>query len=214
MDNVAKPLTPYAQWRMEEDRKFYAIFPEARPVEWQFQSISNTYLESAGNQYSSDVKTYAYPSNATTTTYSSISCVEGAPTSDLSPVPPSHEDTSKSARQAPSTLHYDYNNIPDYMDTPPMPYNHNAGTAAPPSPIQRDCVTRRSSHDLSTSKCEVSTSSISQQLLITFCLHSPFLRLEYLPRPPKYCKTTLWSFHISRNMSFPRTSNDLFFNKL
>ncbi|KAG6832036.1 hypothetical protein H0H87_003017 [Tephrocybe sp. NHM501043] len=46
-----EPLSAYARWKLEEDERFYATFPEARYAAQQYNTISSAYLAGTGYYY-------------------------------------------------------------------------------------------------------------------------------------------------------------------
>ncbi|KAG6842075.1 hypothetical protein C0991_002729 [Blastosporella zonata] len=49
-----EPLSPYARWKLEEDERFYATFPQARAAAQQYNTISSAYLVGTGYYYDTD----------------------------------------------------------------------------------------------------------------------------------------------------------------
>jgi len=92
----AEPLSAYARWKMEEDERFYATFPQARYAAHHYNTVSSAYLEGTGYSYVKDgqVAIYAEPANTTFASSSDSSY-------------PGYEGLS-----TPSHLHYSYDHLP------------------------------------------------------------------------------------------------------
>ncbi|KAH0589457.1 hypothetical protein J132_05651 [Termitomyces sp. J132] len=49
-----EPLSAYARWKIEEDERFYATFPEARCAAQQYNTLSSAYLVGTGYHYNEE----------------------------------------------------------------------------------------------------------------------------------------------------------------
>ncbi|KAG5642825.1 hypothetical protein DXG03_002056 [Asterophora parasitica] len=126
-----EPVSNYARWKLEEDERFYATFPEARQAADQYSRISEAYLEGTGYYYDADGRV--------------AFCRELASSSQLMSYPPA-------GRPSPETtpLHYDYNYV-HHAESP------QASPSVSTPHIPRDCVTRRGRNEvLSPSQYHVS----------------------------------------------------------
>lgn len=213
MDTAPIEPSSFAQFQIEQDRKFYAMFPEARPTnEWPLQSPSTKYFESIQFQRGLEAGAYVHTSNPATPAHSSISYVEDAdPIIQLPPL--SRHDIPST-----STLHYDSIYTSDQAlgssKSPTGSYSPLVRQASPPAPIQRDCATRRSSHNSMSSQCEVSVGSISQYFSLIVYLFSPYLcRYNCLHHLMKLWKAIMLSPHTNLSTSSSR-NNVRSFNKL
>ncbi|KAG6830160.1 hypothetical protein H0H92_001889 [Tricholoma furcatifolium] len=130
-----EPLSAYARWKLEEDERFYTIFPEARSAAHQYDTLSSAYLVGTGFYYDEEgriarsdepmyydnaLSTSPYEDNSTSLNaslalYDGYSCRAWYKDSDLSRalVLPSREGTTGS--NAPSPDHSDSESAPDEM---------------------------------------------------------------------------------------------------
>ncbi|KAF5385762.1 hypothetical protein D9615_002535 [Tricholomella constricta] len=122
-----EPLSAYARWKIEEDERFYATFPQARHAADQYNIISSAYLEGTGYYYDVDgrVAIHAEPNNTSN------------PSSLASSNSPSGELSVSTEIQP---LHYSY-------DCLPQPGLTQAPVSVSTPHIPRDRVTRRSRHE-------------------------------------------------------------------
>ncbi|GLB37086.1 putative GAL4-like Zn(II)2Cys6 (or C6 zinc) binuclear cluster DNA-binding domain [Lyophyllum shimeji] len=120
-----EPLSAYARWKLEEEERFYATFPQARYAAHHCNTVSSAYLEGPGYSYDADGQDtiYAEPANINFafSYQSSYPCYEVVST--------------------PPTLHYSY----DYLQ-------HELAHASLPGPSQghqhASCASSLSQHNL------------------------------------------------------------------
>ncbi|KAF9461265.1 hypothetical protein BDZ94DRAFT_1264049 [Collybia nuda] len=135
VDNTPmEPLSSFALWQIEEDQKFYAMFPEARPTnEWPSQSTPSDSLKSGELRLSSGAENWIHASHLATQLNTTIACTEGINSTTQSSLVLIHNTDTPSTDRT----HEDYPNAPDSCNT---------HTIRPIS-FQHDCVIRRSSHN-------------------------------------------------------------------
>lgn len=119
-----EPLSAYALWKIEEDEKFYATFPQARFAAEQY-----------ANYYGSPH--YYYDVDSIT------GYMTETPSQDHSTSYSYDHGTGQAVAQS-SALHYDYN-VAMQATVPSTTPSSSLLHAVPP--FRRDCATRRGGHD-------------------------------------------------------------------
>jgi hypothetical protein len=152
-----QPLSPFQQWKLEDDIKFYATFPEARPAanQYTFQPPQcGDFFGSAGfgfnlgRSYAPDEMISEHPILS-----------EDHISSTSSQRAPAHSR----GKQTESSLHYDYRPLQDESRTSSSSHTYNV-QAVPP--ISHTPVLRGSHNSVPPTPPDVSPCVFSTQFII------------------------------------------------
>ncbi|KAF8070163.1 hypothetical protein FPV67DRAFT_1668042 [Lyophyllum atratum] len=144
-----EPLSAYARWKIENDERFYATFPQARYAAHDYNTVSSAYWDGTGYYYNTDAHVATHPGLTRTSSVSpsSFASYEDVPTSQplqhphynhndyfshesaqpSVPVSTAHDSYPRSSHEHPSSTRYDMTGLDSVYrptDLPPTEVIH------------------------------------------------------------------------------------------